>query len=283
MRALWTGSLHFGLVTIPVKLYAAAEEKGGLEFTFLHKEDLAPVQYLRICKEDGQEVPFNEIVRGYRLEQGDYVVLDDEDFRKADAAKTRLIDIVDFTEERQIDPRLYARPYFLEPQEGAAKAYVLLREALARSGKVGIARFVFRGKEHLSYLKADGKVLLLEQLRFPSELRDIDAVHVPEKKVVEEEVEVARQLIDELTEPFRPDRFHDTYTEELLRVIDEKARGKEPKQHGKEPHATHVQDLMQLLHQSVEQAARRKSPKEAARRRQEEEGRRRPRVEREQE
>src|SRR5215211_1486354 len=141
MRALWTGSLSFGLINIPMKLYSATQEH-GLNFDMLHKKDLSPIRYARICKADGKEIPYKDIVKGYEYQKGDYVVLVEEDFKRANIKKTKSIEMIEFTKESEINPLYYEKPYYLEPDKGADKAYVLLREALLKSKKVGIAKFV---------------------------------------------------------------------------------------------------------------------------------------------
>lgn len=263
MRALWTGALTFGLINIPVKLYAASKEHGGISFDYLHKEDLSPIQYIRVCQADGREISFDEVVRGYQYKKGDYVVLSEEDFQRADPHKTHAVEILDFTQIEEIDPVYYERPFFVEPQKGAEKPYVLLREALRRSRKIGIVRFVLRGREHLGAISAESSMIILHQLRFRSDIRAPDDLVIPERHVDEKEMEMALALIDTLSEPFHPEEYRDTYTEELKRVIDEKVHGKKEVRRPKEPRKTDMRDLVKLLRESLESAARRKSPKHA--------------------
>ncbi|MDD4319612.1 MAG: Ku protein [Candidatus Peribacteraceae bacterium] len=258
MRAVWTGTLTFGLLAIPVKLHPASQERGGLRFRYLHKKDLAPVENVRICREDGREVSFGEVVRGYRSGKGKYVVVSDEDFRRANVRRTRSIELTDFVEAGEIDPQYFEKPYFLEPEEGAEQAYVVLREALRRSGKTGIARFVLRGKEHIAALRAEGSVLVLLQMRFASELRGSEDVRIPERKVAEGEVAMAVALIEALSGPFDPSAFRDTYTEELKRIIEDKATGAGPARSGrKTAPRPNVHDLVRLLRESLAEASRR--------------------------
>lgn len=178
MRAIWSGSLSFGLVNIPVKLYSAIEPK-ALSFNFLHKDDLSPVRFARVCRRDGKELPFEDIVRGYEYEPGDYVVVADEDFKKANLRETSSIEIKNFAYESEIDPMMFEKPYFLEPEK-AKKPYALLRDALRKSKKVGIAKFVLRNKEHLAIIRPEDNLIVLEQLRFKEELRKPAGLKIPD-------------------------------------------------------------------------------------------------------
>ncbi|HSX41161.1 MAG TPA: Ku protein [Candidatus Saccharimonadales bacterium] len=253
MRALWTGSLSFGLINIPVRLYSGSESRGGIELTMLHKKDLSPIRYARICRADGKEIPFDQIVKGYEYQEGDYVVLTDDDLKKANARRTKSIDIEEFVHEDEIDVRYYEKPYYLEPDKNAAKPYALLREALNKSGRVAIAKFVLRNKEHLAAVKPVGKVLVLEQMRFPSDLRAPSKLDIPEASAAtKKEIDMALALIDQLSAPFIPEDFHDTYTEELEALIEAKAKGKKPKAAGPAPKATPSKDLMSMLKASLE-------------------------------
>jgi DNA end-binding protein Ku len=262
MRAIWTGSLSFGLVNIPIRLYSAAEEH-ELNFHLLHKEDLSPIRYAKVCKHEGKEIPYDEIVKGYEYEDGDYVMLVDEDFKKADLRKTKSIDIYDFVELDDIDPNFYERPYYLEPIKGAEKPYALLREALKKSKKVGIGKFVLRSKEGLCAIRPEGKMLALNRMRFADEIRTPETLKLPGKEAIKEkEIELALKLIDQLSGPWKPEEYKDEYTEKLKEVIEEKAEGKIPKAHGKEPAPTKVNDLMEVLRASLEKGQ--KKPKAAA-------------------
>src|SRR5215213_11790475 len=165
MKPLWSGAISFGLVNIPVNLYSATRER-AIQFDYLRKKDLCPVGYLRVCKKTGEEVAYKDIVRGYEYQKGDYAVIEEEDFRKANVKKTQLIDIVDFVEEKEIDSKFFEKPYYIEPDKKANKAYALLRQTLHKTKRVGIAKFVMRSKEHLVMIKAEEDLLLLVQLRF---------------------------------------------------------------------------------------------------------------------
>ncbi len=257
MRALWTGALSFGLINIPVRLYSATQDH-GLSFDMLHKKDLSPIRFARICKSDGKEVPYKDIVKGYEYQKGDYVVLVDEDFKQASIKKTKTIDILDFTYEKEIDPLFYEKPYYLEPDKGADKAYVLLREALKKSKKVGVAKFVLHNREHLAVIKPHDHLIILNQLRYQNEIRNASELHIPEKEVAStKEITMAIKLIDQLTSHFHLEDYHDTYTEELKAIIDDKLKGKKPKHaKAKEPKITPVKDIMAMLKESLEEHQR---------------------------
>jgi len=252
MRSIWTGSIGFGLVNIPVKLYSGSSEQ-SLDLDMLHKKDQSPIRYAKVCKEEGEEVPYDEIVKGYQYEDGKYIVLTDEDFEKADATKTGMIEVVSFALITEIDASYYEKPYLIEPQKGGDRAYALLCEALKQSGKVGVARFVLRNREHLALVRAQGKALILNQLRFAHELHDTADLKLPgSAKVDSQELKMALNLIEQHTEAFTPEDFRDTYTEELERIIEEKVQGKVPTAKGEKPLPSKVTDLMSLLKASIE-------------------------------
>lgn len=255
MRAIWTGSLAFGLVNIPVRLYSGTQDNAGLNLTMLHKTDLSPINYLRICRADGQEVPYADIVKGYEYRAGDYVVLTEKDFERANVRKTKTIDISEFTQESTIDVRFFEKSYYLEPDRGADKAYALLREALRQSKKVAIATFVLRNREHLAAIKPIGNALVLNQLRYMNELRPPEGLDLPAKSdASKKEIDVALTLIKHLTEPFVAEDFRDTYVEELEKSIQAKAKGKSaPAKVAATPVKTDPKDLMAMLKASLEQ------------------------------
>jgi DNA end-binding protein Ku len=258
MRALWTGTLSFGLINIPIRLYSATLDR-GLNFDILHKKDLSPIRYARICKSDGKEIPYEDVVKGYQYQKGDYVVLVNEDFKRANLKKTKSIEILDFVDENEIDPIYYEKPYYLEPGKGADKAYVLLRESLKKSKKVGIARFVFHHREHIGVIKPHDQIIMLDQLRYESEIKKPSQLHIPESaKMSKQEVTMALKLIEQLSSHFHPEEYHDTYTEELKEIIEEKAKGKKPRpSKEKEPKVTDVKDIMRMLKESLETHQRR--------------------------
>jgi DNA end-binding protein Ku len=253
MRAIWNGSISFSLVNIPIKLYSAAESRDGLDLRMLHEKDHSPIRYGRICTEEEKEVPYDEIVKGYEYAKGEFVIISDEDFEAAGSKRTSTIEILEFTNENQIDVRYLERPYYMEPQKGAEKAYTLLREALRVKGRLAVAKFVLRNREHLALIKTVGQVLVLNQMRFPADLRSPGGLKLPTALKPEKgELELAVRLIDQLTQPFVPEDFHDTYTEELQNRIDAKVKGKPaPKE---EPADTKpVKDLMAALKASLEE------------------------------
>jgi DNA end-binding protein Ku len=251
MRSIWTGTVSFGLVNIPVRLYVASEER-GLDLDMLHKKDLSPVRYVRVCKADGREVPYEEIVKGYQYRKGDYVVLTEDELKKASVQKTYSVDIVRFVDETEIDTIYFEKPYYLEPDKGAEKAYALLREALRRAKKVGVARFVLRNREHLGVVKPEGRVIVLNTLRYKAAIRDAEDLKLPASEAAKgKELDMALQLIDQLTEPFKPEEFKDTYVEDLKRLIDEKVKGRPLTAAGEAPAPTAVPDLMAALKASL--------------------------------
>ncbi len=261
MRPMWSGAVSFGLVNIPIRLYSATEEH-KLDFNLLHKKDLSPIRYVKVCKEEGVEVTQADIVRGYEFERGRYVVIEDEDFKRASPRKTKTIDIVDFVSVDEIDSVYFEKPYYLEADKGAEKAYTLLREALEQSRKVGIAKFVLRNREQLAVVKPYGDVLVLDQLRFAGEIRPAEGLKVPEVNVDKRELDMALTLIDQLTDTFKPKQYHDTYSDELLRVIHEKIEGKAPEVAEEEEAPTKAPDLMELLKASLDQKKGREKEKE---------------------
>jgi DNA end-binding protein Ku len=256
MRAIWSGALSFGLINIPVRIYSASEDR-ALKFKLLDKHGHCPISYAKVCRGTNKEVKYEDIVKGYEYQKGDFVILSDEDFKKAAPKKTKAIDIVSFTEETEVPTKYISKPYFIEPDSKAEKAYVLLREALKRAKKVGIAKFVFKDKEHIGLVKPEGNALVLIQLRYEDELRSPEDLKIPSKaEYSKKELDIALMLINQLEEHFNAKDYHDTYTEELQKVIDKKARGKPIKIDTDEPVAvpTDMRNLMSMLKQSLEQA-----------------------------
>ena|SRR5690606_33228638 len=251
MRTMWSGAVNFGLVNIPIKLYSASETQ-GLDFDMLHSKDLSPIRFARVCREDGKEVPWDEIVKGYQYRKGDYVVLTKEDFEKADPGRQDTIDILAFANVSEVDPIYFEKPYYLEPDKGAAKVYALLASALEESGKVAIAKYVFRNREHIGCLRPQDGLLVLLQMRFAAEVRSPQELKIPSgKDVTKSELKLAHQLIDQLTKPFDPEEYKDTYREELERIIEQKIHGETPKA-AKAPKKAEVKDLMAALKASLE-------------------------------
>src|SRR5438093_1658437 len=228
-RAMWKGAISFGLVSIPVAVYPATEEK-SLKFNQLHDEDMGRIRYQRVCEVDGEVVSFEHIVKGYEVEKGKYVVMTDEDFDAVPVESNRLIDIVQFVDAEDIDPIYYKKTYYLVPEESGAKAYALLRQAMAEDGRVGIAKVSFRDKEHLAALRFKDSVFVLETMFWPDEIRSagFEEIEKAERsKPRLQEIQMAKTLIDNLTDDFKPQEFTDAYREALLPLVEAKAEGKE--------------------------------------------------------
>jgi DNA end-binding protein Ku len=257
MRAIWKGSISFGLVNIPIALYPATR-KEELKFRLLRKTDLSPVNYKRVAEKDGREVPWDQIVKGYEYEKGKYVVLKDEDFQRVDLEATQTVDIQDFVDLDEIDPMFFYKPYYLEPQKGGDKAYALLRDSLKDNNKVGIAKVVIKTRQYLAGVKPEDGALVLELMHFADELADTEKLHVPKTvEVGKREMNMAKALIESMSSKWDPQKYHDEYREALMEVIEEKveAGGKEietkPK---KPPKPTKVIDLVEVLQQSLAEA-----------------------------
>jgi len=252
MRALWNGSISFGLVNIPVRMYSGSESREGIDLDMLHKEDHAPIRYARICRKDGEEIPWNDIVKGYEYRDGDYIVLTQKELDSLDTKKTQTIDIQQFVDEADIDIRYFEKPYYLEPTNGGDKAYALLRDALQKSGKLALAEFVFHQRQHVAVIKPLGRALVLEQMRFPTDLREPRELNFPTgKDVTKKEVEMALKFIKQETKPFIAEDLHDTYTEELEEMIKQKSKGKKVTKPAEKVEKTSAQDLMGALKASL--------------------------------
>jgi DNA end-binding protein Ku len=257
-RAMWKGAISFGLVTIPVSVYPATEEK-TLRFNQLHDDDGGRIRMKRTCSIDGEEVGYEHIVKGYEYEKDRYVILTDEDFEAIPVESSRAIDIQQFVELEEIDPMQYKKSYYLVPEETGAKAYALLREALNRSGKVGIAKVSFRDKEHLAALRFRDEAFVLETMYWPDEIREADFGGVDvSAKIRPNELEMAQTLIDNLTADWDPAEFKDEYREAMLKIVEAKINGEEIEIVEAAPTAK-VVDLMEALKASV--AAAKKEPK----------------------
>jgi len=270
-RAIWKGSISFGLVNIPIALYPATRRE-ELKFRLLRKSDLSPVNYKRVAEKDGKEVPWNQIVKGYEYEKGKYVVLRDEDFERVDLEAIQTVDIQDFVHQEEIDPIFFYKPYYLEPQKGGDKAYVLLRDALKDSGKVGIAKVVIKTREYLAGVKPEDGVLVLELMHFADELADSGKLHIPKKiEVGKREMNMAKSLIDSMSSKWNPEKYKDDYREALMEVIEEKVEvgGKEIEEKPKKaPKPTKVIDLVSVLQKSLEQTGAKKTATAKSRRKQ---------------
>jgi DNA end-binding protein Ku len=252
MRPIWTGSINFGLVNIPVKLYSAVQSS-NLDLDMLDSKDHSNIRFKRVNENTGKEVPYKDIVKGYKVDD-EYVVLDDKDFEAADAEKTGTIDIINFVNEAEIDSIYYEQPYYLEPGKGAMKAYALLRDSLQNSGRVGVSLFVLRKKESLAILKPYNKVVVLNRIRFEQEIRETEDLNLPEiSKSKSKELDMADKLIDQLTEQFDISSYKDTYTDKLLKIIEDKSKGKRPKTiKMKQGVSRKKDDLMSMLKASLE-------------------------------
>jgi DNA end-binding protein Ku len=259
-HAIWNGTINFGLVTIPVKLQTAVRTN-DVRFNFLHAKDEGRIQNIRTCSVDGQEVPYDEIVRGYEYEKGKYVVLSDEDFARVNVEATQSVDILEFVDLSEINPMYFEKPYYLEPEKKGRHAYALLREALRETNKVGIAKVVIRAREHLAAVKPNGDALVLELMHFADEIVDQESLDLPPvEKPIENEMKVAKLLIDTMAASFDPERFHDTYRDEVLAMIDARAAGKSiPAGKPKAARSDKVVNLMDVLQQSLEQTRKGRS------------------------
>jgi DNA end-binding protein Ku len=255
MAAIWKGSITFGLVSIPVELRSAVRTD-NISFRMLHEEDLSPIKYERVCSADGEPVPWGEIVKGYEYTKGKYVVMTDEDFKAAALESSKVIDIIDFVKEDEVDPRYFETPYFLLPTKGGEKAYALLREAIRRTGSIGIGKIIMRQTQHLAGVKVVGEAIVLEIMRFENELVDVGEFSFPSAESVRpQEVQMAEQLIANLAEPFDPAKYTDDYRANLMRIIKAKMKGKKVKleEPEREPQDAGVIDLMSRLRESLEQ------------------------------
>jgi DNA end-binding protein Ku len=256
-RAIWKGSISFGLVNIPIALYAATRRE-ELKFRLLRETDLSPVNYKRVAEKDGKEVPWDQIVKGYEYEKGKYVVLQEKDFQRVDLEATQTVDIQDFVDLEEINPMYFYKPYYLEPQKGGDKAYALLRDALKDSKKVGVAKVVIKTRQYLAGVKPEDGALVLELMHFADELADPTKLHVPKKaEVGKRELHMAKSLIDSMTSKWNPQKYKDDYREALMEVIEEKveAGGKEIEEKlRKAPKPTKVIDLVSVLQKSLEQS-----------------------------
>lgn len=255
MRAVWNGTLSFGLVSIPMSLFPAIR-KEELKFRLLRRKDLSPVNYKRVAEADGKEVPWEEIVKGYEYEKDRFVVLKDEDFARVDIEATQTVDILNFVKLGEVDPLLFYKPYYMEVGKGGDKAYVLLREALANSGKIAVAKVVIKTRQHLAAVKPQHDGLMLELMHFPEELMDAEEFKAPaEKSPTKAELRMAAQLIESMTEKWDPKLYQDDYREALEKVIEKKLENgdKEAPAPKRRRQPSNVIDLVAVLQQSLAQ------------------------------
>ena len=257
-RSIWKGSIAFGLVNIPVELYSAvSSSEGRVKFRQLHKKDNSPIKYDRVCTKEEKTVPYEEIVKGYEYSKGKYVIMEEEDFRAAAVESTKAIDIQEFVDSSEIDPRYFEQPYYLLPQKGGEKAYALLREAIKKTGKVGIGNVTLRSNSmHFVAIKVVENSLVMESMRYADELVDTSSFEFPgEENVRPAELAMAEQLVGTMVGEFEPEKYSDKYKDNLMEIINAKLKGQkievaEPE----EQEATNVVDLMARLQQSLEHA-----------------------------
>src|SRR3954463_4601889 len=276
-RGLWKGAISFGLVNVPVELFSAHKRSAEVSLTMLDQRDLAPVGYKRVNKATGKEVPWDDVVKGYEYEDDKYVVLSEEDFRRANPEASKTVDIMAFVDLADIAPQYLETPYYLAPGKRGEKAYALLRDAMAKAGKAGIATVVIPTKQYLAALIPQDDALILNTLRYHKELKQPEDLEIPEKlkhaKVSSKEIDMALRLIDDMAGEWQPEKFHDTYHEDLLKRIEEKVKAgqteeiTEPEKEAKPAKGADVIDLMSLLKKSVEAKKPAHKPKRAARKR----------------
>ena len=258
MRPIWTGSIGFGLVNIPVRLYSATEES-TIPFVSLDKNNHARIRYKKVNETTGKEVKYEDIVKGYELGKN-MVIVDDEDIKKASPEKMDQLTIVQFIKEDEIDPRYFEKPYYLEPDKQGAKAYALLRDALKKEGKAALGPLVFHRREWICLVIPQDDVLVMHRLRFPEEIRETTTLTIPKADVKDAELKMAAALINQLTMPFKPEDFKDEFSEKLMKVIENKAKGKTTTNKTlKVVHSSTTQDLMQILKDSLKPAPRKKA------------------------
>lgn len=255
MRAIWKGSISFGLVNIPIALYPAtrAEE---LKFRLLRAHDMSPVNYKRVAEADGKEVPWDQIVKGYEYEKGKFVVLKEEDFQRVDIEATQTVDILHFVKLEEVNPVFFSKPYYMEPMKGGDKAYVLLREALLDTKKIAIAKVVIKTRQHLAAVKPQEKGLMLEIMHFASELIDIHEFKLPDTKALgKKEMAMAKSLIETMSDKWKPEDYVNEYREALEKVIEEKIEkgGKDLPPVHKRSKPTNVIDLVSVLQKSLDE------------------------------
>ncbi len=250
MKSVWNGSISFGLVSIPIKLFSGSEER-ALDLDMLDSHDGERIRYKRINEKTGKEVEWKDIVKGYKKDDK-YIVLEKEDFENANMKKSKTIDIEQFISESEVVDVLFKKPYFVKPQKGGEKSYTLLRDALKKTKKMGVATFVMRQKENLSLIGIYKDILVLHVIRFEDEIRDTAELELPKTKVGKKELDMAISLIDQYTEKFDFTKFKDVYNEQLLKIIELKASGKASKNEKFKSKTTPAKDLMAQLKASLE-------------------------------
>ncbi len=252
MRPVWKGSISFGLVYIPISVYPATREE-KLSFRQLRASDLSPIKYKKVAEADMQEVSADQIVKGFEYERGQYVVLKEEDFEKVRIESTHSIDITDFVDLEQVDPKFFYKPYFLEPQKGGEKAYALLHKALSGTGKIGIAKVVISNREYLASVKPDGLFLILDLMHFAHEILSPEILkNGPTSGISEKELKMAQTLIESMSVPWEPDKYRDEYRTAVMEMIEQKAKKREiAEKPAPAPRTTNVVDLVKVLQESL--------------------------------
>ncbi|HYN12412.1 MAG TPA: Ku protein [Burkholderiales bacterium] len=272
-RGLWKGAISFGLVHVPVELHSAQKRSAELDLTMLDRRDLAPVGYQRVNKASGKEVPWEDVVKGYEYDDGKYVVLSEEDFRRANPEAAKTVDIVAFVPLEAIPPQFFDTPYYVLPGKRGEKAYALLRDTMKKAGKAGIATVVIRTRQYLAALVAQDDVMILDTLRYHDELKEVAELGTPAQalkgvKATSKELDMALRLVEDMSEDWQPSKYHDSYREDLLKRVEEKVKAgqteeltKPEKGEARAAKSAEVIDLMALLKKSVEK----KPAKRAAR------------------
>ena len=252
-RAMWKGSLAFGLVNIPIELYSAVRDHRP-KFRMLHAKDESPIHYEKVCASEGKPVAWEDLVKGYEYEKGQFVVLTKDDFKAAALEKTKTIDILDFVDPKDVDERYFETPYYLQPGKGADRAYALLRDAIDKSGKIGIAKIILRDAQHLAAVETIDDAIVLTMMRFADELADLEDFTFPKSTGIRPgEMNMALQLIESLAAKWEPEKYTDEYRDNLMKVIQAKLKGKKPKLKDREtPQTAEVVDLMARLRASLE-------------------------------
>jgi DNA end-binding protein Ku len=266
-RSIWKGAITFGLVNIPVEVHSAVSSSDRISFRLLHKTDHSTIKYERVCAKEEKTVPYDEIVKGYEYTKGKFVVMEDEDFKAATVESSKTIDIQDFVKTDEVDPRYFESPYYLLPQKGGEKAYALLREAIRKMGMVGLGMVTMRSNsQHLVGIRVVEEALVMNVMRYADELVDTSSFTFPTAENVRPaELQMAEQLVSTLADEFKPEKYSNTYKNNLMAIIEAKLKGKKIEvAEAEEPEATNVLDLMTRLQESLAQGKKKKAKKAAA-------------------
>ena len=267
MRSIWKGAISFGLVNIPIELHTAVRSESRISFRQLHKKDNAPIKYDRVCSKEEKSVPWDEIVKGFEYTKGKFVILDEEDIKAATVESSKTIDIQEFVKSADIDPRYFETPYYMLPQKGGEKAYALLREAIRKSDMVGIGMVTMRSnQQHVVAIKVIEEALVMEIMRYADELVDTSSFTFPAADNVRPaELTMAEQLVANLADSFAPEKYSNTYKDNLMKIINAKMKGKKiVVEEPEEAEPTNVIDLMTRLQESLAQGKKGKKTKAAA-------------------